>query len=87
MVGFPWDYHGLMVGGYEGVGLPEGGIVQLLHVHYPSGGAILLPDDHHAVLSDCVLVRWHLLQYPQLHVPGQLLLHFFLQWTSTVAGV
>jgi hypothetical protein len=70
-----------MVGGHGGVGLPEGGIVQLLHVDYPSGGAILLPDDHHAVLSDCVLVRWHLLQYPQLHVSGQLLLHFFLQWT------
>jgi hypothetical protein len=61
LVGVPWYYHSLMVGGHEGVSLPELGIVQFWHVHYPSGGAILLPDDHHAVLSDCVLVRWHLL--------------------------
>ena len=68
LVGVPGYYHGLMVGGHEEVSLPELGIVQFLHVHYPSGGAIVL------------------LQYPQ-HDPGQLLLHFFLQWTSTIAGV
>ena len=46
--------------------MPEGGIVQLLHVHNRSWGAILLPDDHHAVLSDCVLIRWHLPNIPNL---------------------
>ena len=40
LVGVPGDYHGLMVGGHEGVGLPEGGIVQLLHVHCPSWGGV-----------------------------------------------
>ena len=55
LVGVPGDYHGLMVGVHKVVGVPERGIVQILQ--YPSGGAILLPDDHHAVLSDCVLVR------------------------------
>ena len=32
---------------------PEGGLVQLHHVHCPSWGAILLPDDHH---GDCQTV-------------------------------
>ena len=44
------DYHGLLVGRHDVVGPPEGGIVQLLHVHCPSWGAVLLPDDHH---GDC----------------------------------
>ena len=64
LVGVPGDYHGLMVGVHKVVGVPERGIVQILQ--YPSGGAILLPVDHHAVLSDSVLVRWHLLQYTQM---------------------
>ena len=70
-----------MVGGNEGVGLPEAGIIPLLHVLFPFRGASFLPDDHRAVLPDSGL------QYHQLHFTGKLLLHFRLQWTLTIAGV
>ena len=44
-----WIFFGLslLVGRQDAVGLPEGGIVQLLHLYCPSWGTVMLPIDHH----------------------------------------
>ena len=52
----------------------QGGIIQPLHVHCSAGRAVLLPDNHHPVHPQRGLVGRDLLQYAQLHIPGQLLL-------------
>ena len=63
----------LLVGGQDQVGLSEGCLFQLLHVHGPPGGSILLSHHHHYMLPHCWLIYWYRLDNPQLHVSRQLL--------------